>query len=327
MRIFSGIQPTGNVHLGNYLGAIRQYVELQTTGQPIYCIVDLHALTTLPDPTKLRSNIYDTAALLFAAGVDPDQSSLFVQSQVPAHAELAWIMECLTTMGELGRMTQYKEKRGTDEEQKTRVGLFTYPALMAADILLYQTEQVPVGEDQTQHVELARDLAERFNQRYGDTFVVPKVTIKEHGARIMGLDDPTVKMSKSAASQYNAIALTDDAETIRKKIQKAVTDSGSEITYSSDKPALKNLLNIFTGVTGDAPEAIANRYVGRGYAEFKSDLAEAIIEHLAPLQAQYSKFRSDEATLGMLLRDGAAKVAPLAQETLKPVYDRIGFIR
>lgn len=324
MRIFSGLQPTGALHLGNYIGMVRPCVELQSQGEAIYFITDLHALTLLPDPTQLRDRIYDAAAIYLAAGINPQQSALFIQSQRPEHAELAWVMECLVTMGELGRMTQYKEKRGTQEESATRVGLFTYPALMAADILLYQSQIVPVGEDQTQHVELTRDLAKRFNQRYGETFVIPELRVKKSGARIMGLDDPTVKMSKSAASQYNAVALADDADTIRKKIQRAVTDSGSEITYSPDKPALKNLLNIFSGVTGEMPEAIANQYVGRGYAEFKADLAQAIIEHLAPIQAEYQKFRSDESTLDMILREGAAKVAPIAQQTLKTVYENVG---
>lgn len=326
MRIFSGIQPTGALHLGNYLGAIRQYVELQDEGDAIYCIVDLHALTTLPNPEELRSRTYDTAALLFAAGLDPQRSTLFVQSMRAAHAELAWVMQCLATMGELGRMTQYKEKRGSAEEHSTGVGLFTYPTLMAADILVHQTNVVPVGEDQTQHVELARDLAKRFNQRYGETFVVPEIRLKKDAARIMGLDDPSVKMSKSAASSYNYVALTDDADTIRKKIQKAVTDSGSEIVYTSDKPALKNLLTIFAGITGEIPDAITNRYVGRGYAEFKTDLAEVIIEHLTPIQTEFAKLRADESTLKMLLKSGAEKVHEESKYTLKTVYERIGLI-
>ena len=363
MRIFSGIQPTGALHLGNYLGAIRQYVELQdpklrgasselqkaseadeapsSLSEAVYCIVDLHALTTLPDPTELRSRIYDTAALLYAAGLDPKKSTLFLQSMRPEHAELAWIMECLATMGELGRMTQYKEKSTVDRQLSTvdtvRVGLFTYPALMAADILLYQTDVVPVGDDQTQHVELARDLAKRFNQRYpsrqgeaeagGDTFVVPKLQLKKDATRIMGLDDPTVKMSKSASSSYNYIALMDDAETIRKKIQRAVTDSGSEITYSSDKPALKNLLTIYAGLTGEVPDGIVNRYAGRGYAEFKADLAEVIMEHLKPIQHQFAELRPDESTLRMLLHEGAQAIAPLAAKTLAAVKNQIGLVR
>ncbi len=330
MKIFSGIQPTGNVHLGNYLGAIQQYVEYQSQGEAIYCIVDLHALTVLPDPAKLRASTLDTAALLFAAGLDPQRSTVFVQSMRPEHAELAWIMECLTTMGELGRMTQYKEKAraesGEERVERASVGLFTYPALMAADILLYQTDLVPVGEDQTQHVEFTRDLASRFNNRYGDTFVVPKLQLKETAARIMALDDPTKKMSKSASSAGSYIALMDDPETIRKKIARAVTDSGSEIHYTSEKPALKNLLTIYAGMTGEVPDGIVNRYTGRGYAEFKTDLAEVIIEHLTPIQKEFAKLRSDESTLEMLLRSGAEKIAPLAHETLTTVKDRIGLI-
>ncbi len=337
MRIFSGIQPTGGLHLGNYLGAIRQYVELQESRvksqesrECVYCIVDLHALTVLPKPDELRSRIFDTAALLFAAGLDPKRSVVFIQSHSAAHAELAWILQCLATMGELGRMTQYKEKARSEQGEVSReragVGLFTYPTLMAADILLYQTDVVPVGEDQVQHVELARDLASRFNNRYGQTFTIPKLQLKEHTARIMALDDPTVKMSKSATSTYNYIALTDDTDTIRKKIQRAVTDSGSEIHYTNDKPALKNLLTIYAGLTGEVPDGIVNRYVGRGYAEFKADLAEVIIEHLKPIQQEFANLRPDESTLHMLLKDGAARIKPLARETLKRVYERVGLV-
>jgi tryptophanyl-tRNA synthetase len=337
MKIFSGIKPTGVPHLGNYLGAFRQYLEYQDQGEAIYFIADLHALTTLPNPPELGAWTYDVTALLIAIGIDPAKSTLFAQSMQPAHAQLAWVMQCLVTMGELGRMTQYKEKRGTDEERTTGAGLFVYPTLMAADILLYQTDVVPVGEDQTQHVELARDLAKRFNQRYptppggsagvgGDTFVVPKLQLKEHVARIMALDDPTKKMSKSAASTAGYILLTDDADMIQKKIQRAVTDSGSDISYTSDRPAIKNLLTIYAGITGEVPDGIVNRYVGRGYAEFKSDLAEVIIEHLKPIQTKYRELRPDESTLRMLLKSGAERIAPLAHQTLKTVYDRVGLV-
>ena len=326
MRIFSGIKPTGSLTLGNYLGMIRPCVDLQQEGQPLYFIADLHALTILPDPSTLRSDTFNVAAILLAAGVNPENSTLFLQSHRSEQAELCWIMECLVTVGELNRMTQYKEKRGA-EERTTGAGLFNYPALMAADILLYQSQSVPVGEDQTQHVELARDLAKRFNNKYGETFVVPEVKIKKETARIMGLDDPTKKMSKSTTSQYHSILLTDDAATVEKKIQKAVTDSGSDIEYSNDKPALKNLLDIFSGMTGEKPEDIAARSAGRGYAEFKRDLAQAITEHLTPLQERYAELRTDESTLSMILRNGAEKVAPIAQDTLAKVYKKVGLVR
>ena len=326
MKILSGIKPTGSLTLGNYLGMIRPCVDLQKVDQPLYFIADLHALTILPNAEELRKDTFTTAALLLAAGVDPEQSTLFVQSHRPEHTQLGWILTCLSTMGELSRMTQYKEKQGA-EERSTGAGLFVYPTLMAADILLYQAQGVPVGEDQTQHVELARDLAKRFNQRYGETFVVPELRVKKEAARIMGLDDPTKKMSKSTTSQYHAILLTDDAATIEKKIQKAVTDSGSEVVYADDKPALKNLLNIFAGMTNEKPQDIAARYAGRGYAEFKRDLAEVIIEHLKPLQKRYQELRQDESTLSMILRAGAEQVAPLAHETLTKVYDRVGLIK
>ena len=244
-RIFSGIQPSGNLHIGNYLGAIANWIKLQDEFDSIFCVVDMHAITVAQNPEMLRKKTIEIAKIYLAAGIDPKKSSIFIQSQVSEHAELCWILNTITKIPELEKMTQFKDKAQKNDKESAGVGLFDYPVLMAADILLYGTEVVPVGEDQKQHVELARDLAKRFNQKFGETFIVPKVFIKEEGMRIMGLDDPSKKMSKSAASEYNYISLLDDEETVKRKIKKAVTDSGSEIVYSNDKPALKNLINIF----------------------------------------------------------------------------------
>ncbi len=329
MRILSGIQPSGIVHIGNYLGAMRQQIALQDQGDhehPIYLIVDLHAITVPQEPAKLREHTLNTAALYLALGLDPEKAILYVQSQRPEHAELAWILTTITSMGELERMTQFKEKGRGEDRGGSGVGLFSYPLLMAADILLYNTQKVPIGEDQVQHLELARDLAKRFNQRFGDTVTIPEPILPEHGARIMGLDDPSVKMSKSASSAYNYIALTDDADTVRNKIKKAVTDSGSEIVYSNEKPALKNLLTIFAGVTSDTPEVIASRYAGKGYADFKADLAEAITAFLAPIQARYAEIRGDEQHLTEILRIGARRAEPLAKQTMHKVKNAVGFV-
>ena len=265
-RIFSGIQPSGNIHLGNYLGAIKQWVDLADQfDESIYCVVDLHAITTQQDPKILRKKILEVAALYIASGVDPDKSAIFVQSSRPEHSELAWILNCQAKMGELYRMTQFKEKSVKGTGDSAGVGLFVYPTLMAADILLYNATHVPVGEDQKQHVELTRDLAMRFNKNFGETFVIPEPIINKETARIMGLDDPTKKMSKSASSPYNYIAITDDADTIRNKIKRAVTDSGSEVKAGPDKPALTNLLTIFSEVTGKTAEEIEKEFAGKGY--------------------------------------------------------------
>ncbi|HMN19190.1 MAG TPA: tryptophan--tRNA ligase, partial [Candidatus Moranbacteria bacterium] len=242
-RIFSGVQPSGNLHIGNYLGAIKNWVDLQDEYESIFCVVDLHAITVPQDPEKLRRKTLEIAKIYLAAGIDPQKSTIFVQSQVPEHSELMWLLNTVAKMSELEKMTQFKDKSQKEGREGASLGLFAYPVLMAADILLYDTEIVPVGEDQKQHVELARDLAKRFNHRFGETFVVPQAHIRQEGMRIMGLDDPTKKMSKSASSEYNYIALMDDADTIRRKIKKAVTDSGSEISYGEEKPALRNLLN------------------------------------------------------------------------------------
>lgn len=323
-RIFSGIQPSGNLHIGNYLGAIRQWVDLQDDADAIFCIVDLHAITVPQDPEELRKKTLEIAKVYLAAGIDPTKSTLFVQSQVPQHAELMWILNTIARLGDLDKMTQFKDKSQKNGKETTSVGLFDYPVLMAADILLYDTDVVPVGKDQLQHVELARTLARRFNEKFGETFVIPEGKVSKEGALVMGLDDPTKKMSKSAASEYNFIALTDDAETVRKKIKKAVTDSGSEIVYADTKPALKNLLNIYALLSDKNPEAIVKEYVGKGYADFKTDLAEVIVGFLTPFQARLKSI-SDEEVL-TILAAGAEKVRPLAREKMRQVFEKVGLI-
>jgi len=322
-RVFSGIQPTGNLHLGNYLGAIKQWVELQNhVDESIFCVVDLHAITVERDP-DLANNILNATAWYLACGVDLSKSKIFVQSTRPEHAELAWILNCFTTMGEASRMTQYKEK-SAGKRDSASIGLFAYPTLMAADILLYQTTDVPVGEDQKQHVELARDVAVRFNNQYGEVFTIPEPVIKSSSARIMGLDDPTKKMAKSAGSGYNYIALDDSSDVIRKKIQRAVTDSGDEIIAREDKPAMTNLLNIFSGVSGRDIKSLEADFKGRGYGEFKKALAEEIVLFLEPKQKMYQETIADKEKLRKILRDGSEKVAPIAQKTLAEVKSKIG---
>jgi len=323
-RVFSGIQPSGVLHIGNYLGAIKQWVELQNEAdEAIFCVVDLHAITVLQDPKKLEENILSTAALFLAAGVNPEKSALFVQSTRPEHTELAWILNCYTKMGELNRMTQFKDKAGENQE-KVSVGLYDYPVLMAADILLYQATHVPVGDDQKQHIEITRDIAERVNSKYGKIFTVPEPVIGKSGARIMGLDDPAKKMCKSAESEYNYIALSDNADLIRKKIQKAVTDSGDEIKSGEEKPAMTNLLNIYSEISGKSVSDLEKEYTGKGYGEFKKELAEAMVEYLAPIQKRYDDIVSDKEGLKKILTAGSEKIAPTAQKTLSDIKKVIG---
>lgn len=324
-RLFSGIQPSGNLHLGNYLGAIKQWLTLQHEYEAMFCVVDMHAITVPQDRAELRRKTIEIAKIYLAAGIDPEKSTLFVQSHVPGHAELAWVLNTIATMGELGRMTQYKDKALKSGEEASTIGLFDYPVLMAADILLYETGVVPVGEDQKQHVELTRDLAERFNKRFGKTFVVPEPLIQREGARIMGLDDPTKKMSKSAASEYNSIALSDDADTIRKKIKKAVTDSGTKIVYADDKPALKNLINIYTLLSLKSVAEVEALYWGKGYGDFKADLAEVIVDFLMPFQARLAALSDDEVLA--VLRTGAEKARAIAEKKVAEVYEKVGFVR
>jgi tryptophanyl-tRNA synthetase len=324
-RIFSGIQPSGNLHLGNYLGAIKNWVKLQNEFDSIFCVVDLHAITVPQDPLELIKKTIEVAKIYLASGIDPEKSKIFIQSHVSEHAELAWILNTIAKIPELEKMTQFKDKSSKNEKESVSVGLFDYPVLMAADILLYDTNLVPVGEDQLQHIEIARTLAKRFNKKFGETFTLPEGYVSREGKRIMGLDNPQKKMSKSAESIYNYIALTDDPETIQKKIKKAVTDSGSEIIYTPEKPALENLINIFSLIADISPKDVEKRFEGKGYAEFKKELAKTIIEFLAPLQKRMSEF-SDEKVLD-ILADGAKKVQPLAQKKLDDIKNKIGFIK
>ena len=325
-RVFSGIQPTGALHLGNYLGAIRNFVAMQETHDCVYCVVDLHAITARQAKADLKRNTLDTANMFLAAGIDPQRSIVIVQSHVAQHSELAWILNTVAYMGELSRMTQFKDKTRGGETESIGVGVFDYPVLMAADILLYRSDAVPVGDDQKQHVELTRDLAERFNNAFGKTFVVPEPIIRTEGARIMGLDDPDKKMSKSADSAYNYIALTDSPDEIRRKIRRAVTDSGAEVRVGPDKPALTNLLTIYSVLSGQSIEALVERYEGSGYAVFKNDLAEVVVESLAPFQRRMAELAADKGFTLDVLRDGAERATAIAERTMQRVRDRMGFV-
>jgi len=334
-RIFSGIQPSGNLHIGNYLGAIKNWVKLQDEYDSIFCVVDLHAITVPQDPVELRKKTLEIAKIYLASGIDPTKCSIFIQSHVSEHTELCWILNTVASMGELRRMTQYKDKAFSKgmgfspsteqfQDSSASAGLFDYPVLMAADILLYDTQVVPVGEDQLQHIEITRTLGNRFNKRFGDTFVIPEAYVQKEGMRIMGLDDPTKKMSKSARSDYNYISLIDEPDTVRRKIKKAVTDSGSEIVYRDDKPALKNLINIYSLLSDTPTKEIERKYEGKGYADFKADLAEVIVDFLRPFQDRM-KDLSDEKVL-KILEEGAKKVRPIARKKLDEVKKKIGFI-
>jgi tryptophanyl-tRNA synthetase len=325
MRIFSGIQPTGAKHLGNFSGGFRQYALTQERGDGFFCIVDLHSITVPYDPEDLRERTLDLAAMLFATGLDPDRSTVFIQSHVPAHPEAAWLLSAVATMGELRRMTQFKEK--SDQQESVSAGLFTYPVLMAGDILLYQTDQVPIGDDQRQHLELARDIAERFNTRFGETFKLPDGVYPEVGARIMDLQDPEKKMSTTGGTPQGTVLLLDPPDTIRKKFKTAVTDSGREVRRAPDKPGIANLIDIMSVATGEAPEAIEARYDGAGYGPFKGDVAEAVVELLEPVQKRYEELRSDSRELERLLAVGAEKAREASAPTLTAMFDRMGFVR
>jgi tryptophanyl-tRNA synthetase len=325
-RVFSGSQPSGTLHLGNYLGAIRNYVAMQKTHDCIYCVVDLHAITVRQQRAELRRNTIDVANAYLACGVDPERSIVFVQSHVPAHSELMWILNTITYMGELRRMTQFKDKTAGAEGESVSVGLFDYPVLMAADILLYRADAVPVGEDQKQHVELTRDVAERFNNAFGKTFVVPEPIIRTEGARVMSLDDPAKKMSKSAGSENSYIALMDAPDVIRRKIKRAVTDSGSEVRGGPEKPALTNLLDIYGALAGLPVADIEARYEGRGYAAFKSDLGDVVVEALAPIQERIRELEADKGFTLEVLRAGAERAEAIAGRTLSRVRERVGLV-
>jgi tryptophanyl-tRNA synthetase len=328
-RAFSGIQPTADsFHLGNYLGAVRQWVALQETHDAFYCVVDLHAITVPQDPASLRQRTRVAAAQLFAAGLDPDRCTVFVQSHVPEHTELAWVLGCLTGFGELSRMTQFKDKAARGGAAQASLGLFSYPVLQAADILLYQTEQVPVGEDQRQHLELSRDLAARFNHRYGRTFTVPAAYILGEVAKIADLQDPAAKMSKSSSSPLGIIDVLDEPDAIRRKIARAVTDPGTEVRADEEgKPGVTNLLRIYSALAGEPVFALEHRYAGAGYGTFKRDLAEVVVGALAPIRERTEKLLADEAGLDRLLAHGAGRARPVARETMTQVSDRVGFLR
>jgi tryptophanyl-tRNA synthetase len=327
-RVLSGIQPTGDIHLGNYIGALRHWVADQEVNDSFYCLVDLHAITmTIPEPDVLRTKTLEAASILLAVGIDPNKATLFVQSHVHEHTELAWILNCFTTFGELRRMTQFKDKSRKQEVGSVGVGLFDYPVLQAADILIYQADRVPVGEDQRQHLELTRDIAQRFNQRYGETFVLPQAAIPKIGAKVMDLQDPQAKMSKSAESPQGTVLVVDPPDVIRRKVRVAVTDSGREIVAREDKPAITNLLTIMSVATGrDIPE-LEEAYRGRGYAEFKSDVAETVIELLRPIQDRIRELMGDPGEISRQLEIGADKAQGVASKTLATVHDRVGFLR
>ena len=321
-RVFSGVQPTGNIHLGNYLGALKQFVELQDDHECLYCIVDEHAITVPQDPKALREHILDVAALYLAVGVDPKKSIVFVQSDVSGHAELGWILCCNSSTGELSRMTQFKDKSKNKESAPT--GLFTYPVLMAADILLYDTDVVPVGNDQKQHIELCRDLAIRINNKYKKTFIVPEGRFMKAGARVMALDDPTKKMSKSAENVHSRISLLDEPSKIKKSIMKATTDSEGIVKFDiENKPGISNLLSIYSALSGKSIEELEAMYEGKGYGDFKKDLVEVTVEALAPIKARYEEIRHSEELIE-ILKDGAARADAIAKNTMARVKDNFG---
>jgi tryptophanyl-tRNA synthetase len=324
-RIFSGIQPTGAKHLGNYIGAIRQYVAYQEHGDAFICVVDLHSITVAHDPDELRESTLSVAALLFAAGLDPERSTVFVQSHVPAHPEAAWLLGSVTSFGELRRMTQFKEK--AEQQEFVSAGLFTYPVLQAADILLYQTDVVPIGEDQRQHVELTRDVAERFNTRFGETFTLPEAVFPEVGARIMDLQEPENKMSTTGGTSQGTVLVLDPPDVIRKKLRSAVTDSGRDIVRAPEKAGITNLIEIMSVATGEAPEAIEARYDGAGYGTFKQEVGEAVVAVFEPVRQRYEELRADEAELQRLLALGAAKAREASAPTLEAMYERMGFAK
>jgi tryptophanyl-tRNA synthetase len=325
MRIFSGIQPTGQKHFGNYSGGFRQYAKTQELGDALFCIVDLHSITVEYDPADLRERTLDLAALLFATGLDPERSTVFVQSHVTAHPEAAWLLGSVASFGELRRMTQFKDK--SEQHDFVSAGLFTYPVLMAGDILLHQTDVVPVGDDQRQHIELTRNIAERFNTRYGETFTVPRGVFPEEGARIKNLQEPERAMSTTIGSRQGVVRLLDEPDTVRKKLKTAVTDSGTDVRHDpADKPGISNLIEIMSVATGESFAEIESRYDGTGYGQFKNDVAEAVVELLRPIQERHRELRADDAELRRLLARGAEKARESAAPTLRAMYERMGFV-
>jgi tryptophanyl-tRNA synthetase len=327
-RVLSGIQPTADsFHFGNYLGALRQWVALQDDYEPFFFIADLHAITVEQDPTLLAERTRRAAAQLLAMGIDPERSAIFVQSQIPAHAQLAWVLQCLTGFGEARRMTQFKDKSARSGEGAASVGLFTYPILQAADILLYRPQYVPVGEDQRQHLELTRDLAQRFNHRYKKTFRLPEPYILKETAKITDLQEPTAKMSKSASSPAGIVEMLDDPRVSAKKIRSAVTDSGSEVRFDEEgKPGISNLLTIYSALTGRGVDELVKEYDGRGYGDLKKDLSEVVVEFVTPFRDRTLALLEDRAELDAIVRSGTEKAAAVAERTLADVYDRVGFV-
>ncbi len=325
MRIFSGIQPTGDKHLGNYIGGFRQYAATQEQGDAYFCIVDLHSITTDYDPADLHARTLDLYAILIATGLDPTRSTVFAQSHVTAHAEASWLLSAVTSYGQLGRMTQFKDKAG--EREFVSAGLFTYPVLMAGDILLYQADAVPIGDDQRQHLELSRDIAERFNARFGETFTVPRGVYPEVGARIMDLQEPTRKMSTTGGTEQGTVRMLDDPDTIHRKFRSAVTDSGREVRRGDDKPGVSNLIDILSVATGRTPGEIEVEYGDSGYGQFKQDVGEAVVELLAPVRERYSELRADDGELLRLLALGAEKARQASSPTLATMYEKMGFVR
>jgi tryptophanyl-tRNA synthetase len=323
--IFSGIQPSGELTLGNYLGAIKNWVKLQDEYDCFFCVVDLHAITVRQEPKNLRQRTLEVLAIYIAAGIEPEKNTLFIQSHVPAHSEASWLLNCYTYTGELGRMTQFKDKSQKLGES-IGAGLFTYPVLMAADILLYQTDLVPVGSDQKQHLELARDIAQRFNSNYSETFVIPDPYIAQKGARIMDLQEPLKKMSKSGDNPNGYILIMDTPEVIRKKISRAVTDSIGEVKFTDEQPGVKNLMTILGTITGQSTEDIEAKYEGQGYAQFKKDVAEAIVSELEPIQKKVKEILSDKSYLENIYKKGAEKASYIANKTLRKMQKKIGFI-
>jgi len=325
MRIFSGIQPTGSKHLGNYAGGFRQYAVTQEQGEAFFCIVDLHSVSVEHDPDELRDRTLDLLAMLVATGLDPDRSTIFAQSHVPAHAEANWLLATVTSFGELRRMTQFKDKSATQEF--VSAALFTYPVLQAADILLYQTDVVPVGVDQRQHIELTRDVAERFNARYGETFTLPRGVYPETGAKIQDLQEPEKKMSTTGGTEQGTVYILDPPDVVRRKLKTAVTDSGREILHSPDKPGISNLIEIMSVATGESLDVVQARHDGQGYGAFKEAVAEAVIALLVPVQERYRELRADETELLRLLELGAEKARVASAPTLEAMYERMGFVR
>ena len=322
-RVFSGIQPSGHLHIGNYLGSIRNWVRDLDSRDNIFCVVDQHAITVDYDPDELRANVRELVGLYLACGLDPEKCNLFVQSHIPEHTELAWLLTCITPMGWLERMTQFKDKVGSKRE-RVGTGLFTYPTLMAADILLYQSHEVPVGDDQKQHVELTRDIAERFNHRFGEVFVVPEPVIPAVGARIMGFDDPTAKMAKSATGQHHGVALLDDPQQVRKTIMRAVTDSGRDIVFDPARAGLYNLLGIYQVLTGQGREEIEAHYAGKGYGDLKKEVAEVVIAEIEPIQARYRELTADPGYIDGVLAQSVEQLRPTVEQTMDAVRRAMG---